>query len=1242
MGSHFYKYSLAIIVFLLVLSHSMAQVPRLYTTADGLPTSHIQHMRFDQNDFLWVSTDLGLARFNGERFSVFQAEYGNPLLLQENQVNKLHIDRDGNYWLAGSDGLYFLNHTRNSFTRYSINPQRHDISVSGICDHPLVDHRLIITTYGWGIHVFDTQACSFDSVLTAQLQSLLVESPVCIHIDRFNRLWAFKDHDIDVINLNNMVCTRVVNNVIDPVMGGGNVMFVAEDTLRNTLYMATMLQGLLRADLNTMQIDRVPTSSTKITALAMSPDHYLVIGTESQGLWNYNPDNSQMVRIRPSVGLSLDQAKVHSIAFDSQKNLWLGIYQKGVMVLPRQDGIFRRTPVSYLTHEQNADASVTAFAAMPDGGRAYGLDGAGVVINYADREHYLFSQDNSPLTTDAILSLAAVPDGTLLIGTYQCGVFVVGKDRKLRRDERFHMLERASVTDFETDSINRQLYIATNGQGLYVYDYNDQTVRHVDEQNNGLRWLNNLYLCRDRRLWVSRADHLSCINLNTGEFSSPKQPRARVVINGFAETSDGRLWLASNYGLLRYDQATDSLIRIDDDDDPHRRPYAALMNSEDGRLWLASAGCISAYDTVQHRFVHYNDPLVASVGTINFHSSKRWPDGSFSYGGDNGMISFVPEELDNYRHPSRKLLLTSLWVDNVPTDYDPSLGEANVLDQALWCADSLTLPSQRASFSVSYTLQDFSGETGIAYSYRLRGYESEWHHDHGGGKTANYQSLPPGDYVLEIRAMHETDLDAADVVMRQLHVTILSPWYASWWARILWLLLIVAAGWLIVVQVMERRRAHHRLREAETERQVKEGKLNLLTSVSHEIKTPLTLIISPLRKMMARKTDPATQSVFEMMYRNSLRILMLVNQQMDVRKLDRGEVMLHVKELPLRAFLTDLMQYFSSMALSRHISYNLVLPEGKDEMTLWADPAQLDKVVMNLLSNAIKFVPDNGRVTVDVSDDDNITCISVYNSGSQLPEGQQNAAFSGIGLTIAREITELHRGTLTVRNLDDGVAFDIKLLAGKQHFTDQELQPVSTDLSLATDDTLPATIEAVAGGERLEVVSSATIDQDDKERELAEQLNDELREKQRMRERRNTLDEETQSRENAVQMSSVDEKLMRRVMDLIHKNMGDSEFSVETLSNELGISRVHLNRKLKELLDISPSALIKSVRLKQAALLLIQSNVTVAEVAYSVGFSSPAYFTTNFTQYYGMTPKEFTNTYTENPDSPELKQLLGK
>lgn len=1233
---------LTIVLSTLVTILSWAQTPKLYTTSDGLLSSHISQMMFDDQDFLWVSTDLGLSRFNGDRFTNFQAESNNPYCLQENQINAMFIDRNGKYWVAGSDGLYLFEHKQNRFTRFSLSSTRQDISISAIVDHPTRDHSIIMTTFGWGFRLFDTETCKFDSAASSELLALAGETPPNIHVDKRGRLWGFGNSAIFVIDLDNG--DKVVLNDLypDQMRMAGRASQCVEDKQHDCLYFSMSGCGVMKVDLHTLEPTPLPLNISNVQTLALSPDQVLYIGTETQGLWRYFPETDSGGPMLSDNLMQFGRGKIHSIAFDSQNNLWLGMYQKGVVVLPYRDSsLFQLQNISYMSVGGPNLASVTAFAELPDKSRAYALDGAGVVVDYSDGQHLFFSAYNTIMATDAVLSLAALPDGTLLVGTYLHGVYQIGKDRKLVRNPLFKELDRASITDFEIDRRSNMMYIATNGDGLYVLDYRTDRLKCPIPDRYGIKWITNLYLSNNR-LWISRADHLSCMNLQSGEIMAPKQPRSRVVISGFAETSDGRLWLASNYGLLNYDSRRDTLVLMEEDEQKKHRNYSALMSSKDGRLWLASAGCITMYDTLQHRFVDYLDPVITSVGTINYHSSKHWSDETFSFGGDNGVINFRPQEVDNFPHRNHQLLFTNLWVDNVPTNYNPNLGENNVLDQALWCAQELKLPLSRASFSVSFALQDNNSESGITYSYRLKGYENEWHQSHGGSRIANYHSLPSGDYMLEVCARHMNEQAGDSEMVRQLRVVILPPWYATWWAIILWLLLVLATLWILVRQFMEHQHARHELRAAETERQLKEGKLNLLTSVSHEIKTPLTLIISPLRKMMSRKTDPATRSVLEMMYRNSLRILMLVNQQMDVRKLDRGELPLHVRELPLRSFLDDLMQYFSSVALSRHITYRLVFPAGKDDMTVWTDPSQFDKVVMNLLSNAIKYVPDNGEVSVQVTCDyeaDKVL-ISVYNSGSQLPESQQTEAFSGIGLSIAREITELHRGTLTVRNLQDGVAFDICLLAGKKHFTEEELdEKASSQLELQMQMPVPEE-EELTDGKRLEVVASTSKEEEDKDRELVEQLNDELREKQRLRERRTSL--EPLAVLNPEQMDSADDKLMRRVMDLIHKNMGASDFSVESLSDELGISRVHLNRKLKELLDISPSALIKSVRLKQAALLLIQSNVTVAEVAYSVGFSSPAYFTTNFTQYYGMTPKEFISMYTENPDSPELNHLLGK
>jgi len=1224
----------ALLLAALLTSPSWAQTPQYYSTAQGLPSTRISHIMFDEEDFLWVSTDLGLSRFTGKGFVNYQAHSGNPYQLQENMVNRMFVDSNHNHWVGASDGLYYFCRTENKFKRYPVSEEHTDISISTIVEHPLRPHTLLMSTFGWGIQVFDTQTRTYNHAAADSIRELIQTVDASyIYVDSHHRLWVFKGHWIDVIDLAAMRhCS--LNTLIPPTEQNHiQVREAVEDCQNGQLFLATVDDGLLQCDLSTMQLQRLPIPVTKVNALSLTPDCKLAIGTEGEGVWGYNPQTHAASRFTSGGPVNLDRAKVHSISFDAQENLWMGIYQQGVLMLPGPNCIFTLNAISADPDDARNLASATAFAYLPDGSRAYGLDGAGVVVEYADHSRVHYEKNNSALTTNAVMCLIGLPDGRLLIGTFQGGIFVIDKDHKLRREPTLSTFDNLNINGFAYDSQDNLLYVATNGEGLFAYSLSDKSLSRVSSPQFSMKWITKIFMSSRRRLWVSGADHLRCYDPETGEIFSPAQDNTVLAIHDYAEDDNGEIWMASSHGLLHYDQQLDSVMPVAEEEAALLPSYASIIYAEN-RLWLSSTGCLTAYDPKSGDFSRYHDRAIASVGTMSNHASILWPDSTLWFGGDNGAIKFHPQTVFNYRHASHPLYLEELWVDNVPTDYDPSLGKDNALDAALWCATQLRLPSTSASFSLTYNIKDINGTMGYLYRHRLRGYEKEWHENHGSDLMASYQSLSPGNYVLEINAIPDNDETGNSAIIRELKVTVLPPWWATWWANLLWLLIVGSAIGISVKTFLERRREKKALRMAELSRQVKEEKLDLLTSVSHEIKTPLTLIISPLRKLMQRKGDLATQSVLEMMYRNALRILMLVNQQMDVRKLDNGQLKLHVREMPLRSFLDDMMQYFSNLALNRHVKYSLSLPEGRDEMTIWADPQQIDKVLLNLLSNAIKFVNEQGTVRVSVSDTTlpngaAATRITVYNSGSQLPPEAQAKAFAGIGLTLARNLTELHQGRLTVRNIDEGVAFDVDLRNGKEHFSSQDLEAKDTNEHEMSQNA--AAIETAAA-----IESAVSIEQSNSDQNLMEQLSDELREKQRLRERRSNMGfDYTQ-----IQMSSADEKLMRRVVDVIHKNIADADFSVETLSTEVGISRVHLNRKLKELIDTSPSALIKSVRLKQAAFLLVQSNVTVAEVAYSVGFSSPAYFSSNFSQFFGMTPKEFTSMYTENPDSEELKKIL--
>jgi signal transduction histidine kinase/ligand-binding sensor domain-containing protein/AraC-like DNA-binding protein len=1215
-----------------------AQSARLYSTAEGLISTKISQVTFDHDNFLWISTDMGLARFDGQTFTTYSRQMDSPFALHNSQVSCMFEDETGLHWVGTGNGLYYLCRTENKFTYYPRETIVPEFSVSRIVRNPLHDNELIVGTHGYGLFVFNTETRTYNDSASIRLSFQLKRwnCPI-LYPDAHNRLWVTNPQGLACINLETVERENVAtgNIPIDDVV----INDIAEDRRRDLLYLATLRNGLLCCNLSTLemhQMDFPELNRLHLTALAMDPNGDLLIGTENEGLWRLHL--GQLSRVVVSdCPVDLDHVKIHSIAFDDQHDLWLGLYQKGLLVIPKEKNLFRLESIREEDGIYNL-GNISAFAYMSDGSRLYGIDGNGLQHIRPKGSSIHLNTGNSPLPTDAVISLSGIPENKAYVGTYNYGVFLY-ENGQLKRNPDLRLLDQQSIMTMVFDSLKHTLYIGTNGDGIYSYDINTRELRRISGENN-LLWIVSLFVDRGHRLWASTEGSIFCFDLEHNKRIVPlKENMIRAL--GITEDKNGTIWFASNRGLLFYGSGSDSLQQVVDEEYGNDEQFSSLLQSADGRLWMPSATGLRSYDPRTKTFTLFLDPNISAVGSFSSRAAICWPDGTFSFGGDNGVLSFSPEAVYSYHRPLRALYLTRLWINNVPTDYDPQLSpEENKLDESLWKARRLHLKASENSFSVQFAVQEYCNAVGIEYAYHLKGYDNGWNLVHGEEKSAVYSSLPWGRYTLQVEARTIDGKGEVQRVTRELIVIIDAPWWASWWAYLLYAALLIS---VIVYSVMAYRTRLQQRRQMlldEHNRQIKEAKLHMFASVSHEIKTPLTLIISPLRRLMDRNNDNATQSVYEMMYRNSLRILMLVNQQMDIQKLDQGKLNLHVSQLSIHEFISNIQLYFADIALSRQIDFRLLMPDYPEDPTFWADPNQLDKVFFNILSNAFKYVNDKGKVhiKVDIDEDQRTYLISIFNTGSHLEDPSKSHIFerfssdgrNNIGLSLSNELVNLHHGKLTASNQDDGVVFTIELPMGRRHFTSEELK--HADIPESTEESQK---ELEARALREESLEHQQKDEAEG-KELIEMLNNELQEKQRQRQRRSNMGFDYSQK----QLSSADEKLLNKVVNCIHKNLSDTEFNVDIMANEVGISRVHLNRKLQELINTSPSTLIKTTRLKQAAFLLMQNHVTIAEVAYSVGYSSPAYFTSNFSQYFSMSPKEFVNFYSENPDNPELKKLL--
>ena len=535
--------------------------------------------------------------------------------------------------------------------------------------------------------------------------------------------------------------------------------------------------------------------------------------------------------------------------------------------------------------------------------------------------------------------------------------------------------------------------------------------------------------------------------------------------------------------------------------------------------------------------------------------------------------------------------------------------------------------------------------------------------------------------------------------------------------------------------------------------ELNEQKLRFFINISHEIRTPMTLIVTPLLQLIREDNDPHRQSVYEIMKRNAERILHLVNQILDLRKIDKGQMIMQMRETDLIDFTADILKTFQPQATSKKI--NIEFEHESEKLPVWIDRSQFDKVIINLMSNAMKYTPVCGIVKVTITSDDKNVTISVFDNGEQIPEQSLERIFerfyqaasltnqtktgTGVGLDLTRSLVQLHHGTIIVRNVEDGVEFVVTIPLGREHLSKEELalheeqkaeevssileqevansaeaESMEEDLTptlspkpstpsskrptivVVEDDdeirsylvtelestyrvlsfndgadalpiilreipalvisdvmmpqmdgnTLCAKIKSNVNTNHVPVILLTAKTRDEDRLESLETGADQYFTKpfnmdilrrsianliasRRLMENKFTGKEDHSEQIDDIEVESADDKLLNRILAVVNANLSNSDLNIDMICSEVGISRVHLHRKMKELTNQTPHDFIRNLRLKQAARLLSRKGQNITEVMYRCGFNSTTSFSTMFKKMYGLSPREYMKEHAE-------------
>lgn len=1336
-------------------STSHGQEGKMFTVDKDLSSSMLNKIYQDRDGIIWIATEDGLNRYDGAKFTVYRNEKSNPHSLLNDYVRTLYEDKQGRLFIGSLNGLQIYDRATASFTTipmYLSSGASIDPNIATILERN--NGEILIGTSGHSMFLLETRG---DSIKARQISRFISSNLITYaYEDRKGNLWiATGDNGIFRFDKNNQ--SKHYSGEKD--IAKNTVSSMCEDKQGN-LYMSSLKKGLFIYDDKKdvfIPFTDTPNPDLPIKILYPGDQNEIFIGTDGSGMKVYDTQEQKIKEANFNITtFNLKKAKVHSILKDKIGNIWLGFFQKGVMIIPATTNEFKY--MGYKSSVHNVIGSNCVMSVYKDhtGTLWVGTDNDGIYAIAPDntlKAH--FTPTDDPHSVPAtIMSIFEDSNYNLWIGSYLHGMTRL--DPKTGRCEYLKLSEQPSnltenIYCFAEDD-NKTLWIGTMGGGLFYMDINTRkVVRCPMLANNSTdwtkvnmlhnSWINSLLYTNEGKLYIGTYDGLGCVDIKTMDFISPLRNRRILygdVIYALHEGSDGSIWIGTSKGLKHLNPKSLDIREYTIEDGLPSNYICAIKEDVNGYLWISTNYGISRFNPKNQSFINFYASDGLQGNEFSKGASFAYHQSELIFGGTNGITYFNPAEITN-SSKKPEIRITDFYIHDKMVKKGMESGGKDIVTTAVMDADHFQLSHKDNSFSIEFSAMEFFSPERITYIYRIN--HTSWISLQQGINRVSFSNLSPGDYTFQIKAK---DNDSYSDI-KEIRITIDPAWYASGWAKLMYGILLIAIIYIIVIQVRHRYRARQEILEHIHAEQINEAKLQFFINISHEIRTPMSLIISPLQKLISTDKDGERQKNYHTIYRNAERILRLVNQLMDIRKIDKGQMSLKFQEIDIVGFIRDLYYTFEYQANAKHIT--LCFQTEMENLQAWIDPKNFDKVILNIISNAFKFTPENGKINIYLrtGKDMNAPCplqhyfeIIIEDSGIGIDPAEIGRIFerfyqirnshnnsnvgTGIGLHLSRSLIELHHGTIEAENNEGkpGSRFIIRLPLGKEHLNAEEIDNNPTDNNSPVHITTALPTSPV--DEEDEKIRSRTknrvlVVEDDEEirkyicRELASDfhmsectngkealamilkkepdliisdiimpemdgltlckkikqnvtinhipiilLTAKSREEDNLEGLnmgadayivkpfsieilRKTAINLIKSREvlrnsfsgsqmqeqklKKLKVQSPDDRLLDKVMKVINDNLGNPDLNVEMIATEVGISRVHLHRKLKELTNQSTRDLIRNVRLKQAASLLANQYHNITEVASLTGFTNIAYFSTAFKELYGVPPTSY-------------------
>lgn len=1288
---------LFLICFRIVVS-SMAQVGQ-FISSDRFSNSIIKALCQDKYGNIWIATDYGLNKYDGYQFITYLHDESKASSLCHNAVVSLLCDRNGYVWVGTNRGLDRYDPEMNSFVHYEF-PNGYRPRIAHLSE--LSDGNLFVSTSGYGAYLIgEDLAMNPTSDYSPEENEPYYEQ---IYEDSKRRLWRRAINKSIILKADN-VYHRYNSTAGEPVA------FVERaDELFVVCYNGFMTYRggqMVDADIDMRVLGTADEAFFNVANV--DADGNIYIGTRGKGLFCLPVGSRKLQRVSVDVlGVNLETSKLTAILFDREGNMWLGMERKGLLMVSQYERLFASWSFekqqiqlgSFITSVCEGDCGITWCTVQNVG--VYGFDSQGRVVAHPD-------------APPAVEFIYRDKQGRYWLGTNDA---LYAYNPLTGRSDMCFTFDCEKINEITADDAGN-IYASVFSRGFCIYNPKTNELKNCTMTNGSdeLGYLcNNWVLCMtadyNGLIWLGTSTGISCYDPKTGSFLSQgwQQQLENIMCFSLCELRDGNIAIGTDQGLFLYDRKNSIMQPFPNSEQLNNKIINYIVQSNDGDLWCSTSMGIWQYSADKGRFIGH----ITGNGLEKkeyLHGVGMHTEADMVYFGHNdGLVAFSPKKIQEKVTSSDALTLTSFTVNGVAVNAHTVLNDVEVTDKAVSETSVFTLSHLDHTVAMTFSQHDFVSPYNVTYEFRVNG--GKWIKNVEGDNTFINNFIQHGQYDIEARALH------GDVYspIKLIRVHIRAPWYRTTWAYTIYLLLVLAMGGYIVFT--------YRRRMSE---QLNEEKMKFLINATHDIRSPLTLIFSPLANLKRRLDNSQFDALrdIDTIERNAKRVLDLVNQILDVRKIDKQQMKLHRQQTEMVRFIFGIYKMYEYSARERNIKF-LFQHDGIDELDVWVDRSQFDKVVTNLLSNAFKYSYDGGMVEILLSHDEKRMTIEVRDTGIGLDKEVAKHIFdrfyqgsnsrrmhingTGIGLNLCKMIVDMHQGTIEAMGRTDGqrgASFVVTLPLGKIHLTEEEiaaskveedatiekgktsrrtrhrvlvvdddleiahyistelgqyykfgispngkeglkelltgdydlvisdvmmpemdgftmLRMIKTNVNISHIPVIMLTSKADIGNrlEGLERGADAFLPKPFDMEELHMSIENLIASRHLLRGKFSGVQQQVDKLEKR-EVKGLDEQLMERIMKVVNKNLSDSDFNVDMLTQEVGISRAQLHRRMKEMTGISTSEFLRNIRLEQAARLLREQKVNVTQVAYTVGFSNLAHFSTVFRKHFGVSPSEY-------------------